>query len=320
MLNFTDKKISIIIPTLNASKYIGELLNSLIRQTVLPSEIIIIDSSSEDDTEKICRNFALVKFISIERQAFDHGRTRAMAAEMAIGEYLLFITQDAIPANENYIESILQPFLEDDNVSMVTGRQCPRDDSRCSERLTRTYNYPGKSYLRTKKDISTYGIKTFFSSNVCAAYKKICYEAIGGFDYPLPSGEDIIIAAKFIYAGYSVVYKAEAQVIHSHNYTLWQQFTRNFDAGVYLALYGKYFKNVKLNLEGLKMVNYVLRELIREGQISEGIYYVCECIVKFMGNKLGMKYKFLPYFFVKKCSMNKNYWKGMTGNEKNLRD
>lgn len=305
--NLDDMKISVIIPTLNAEKYIGNLLMALMKQSVVPDEVIVIDSSSEDNTEDICVTFDKVKFISIDRKDFDHGGTRAMAAELAVGDYILFMTQDALPADNYYIENIVKP-LSKEKIPMVSGRQCPREDARYTEKLTRYFNYPQKDFIRTQRDIPVCGIKTFFVSDVCSAYRRKEYEEVGGFPHPLPVGEDMIMAAKFIYAGYSIAYAANAKVIHSHNFSLKQQFRRNFDIGVYLSLYSEYFDGVTLNKEGAKMVKFVFGNLLKNNNLVESIYYICECIVKLMGNKFGKRYKILPDFIIERCSMNKNYW------------
>lgn len=285
-------KISVIIPTLNAGENITSLLNKLLEQTITPDEIIVIDSSSADNTKDRCSTFSKVKFIQIKKEDFDHGQTRDKAARLAIGDYILFMTQDAIPADNYYIENLIRPLVQK-NIAMSSGRQIARIDARYSEKLTRIFNYPENDFVRSKKDIPEYGIKTFFASDVCSAYRKRDYIKCGGFPYPIPVGEDMIMAAKFIYAGYSIAYVADARVIHSHNFTLKQQFKRNFDIGVYLTMYKNYFKDVSLNQEGIKMVKFVLLELMKKGKMIDIIYYICECISKLLGNKLGLNFRLL---------------------------
>ncbi|MBB5336890.1 glycosyltransferase [Pectinatus brassicae] len=301
------KKISIIIPTLNAEKEIDTILKALLNQTIIPDEIIIIDSSSIDNTREICENIDRVKFINIPRDEFDHGKTRTVAAKQAIGDYLLFMTQDAIPADKYYIENLIKP-LQQKDIPMVSGRQYPREDTRYTEKLTRYFNYPEQDFVRSKKDIHQYGIKTFFVSDVCSAYRRKEYEEVGGFPYPIPVGEDMIMAAKLIYAGYSIAYAAEAKVIHSHNYTLWQQLSRNFDVGAYLVLYKKYFTNVAITGEGIKMVKFILGRLLKEHRFYEAGYYIIECAAKLIGNKMGLHYKILPLWVQRQCGMMTNYW------------
>src|SRR4030043_521071 len=99
--------VSIIIPTLNAENYTYTLLSSL-RKQLVPSEIIIIDSSSSDNTVKIAESYG-VKTIIIKRENFDHGGTRNLAAKTSSGEIIVFLTQDAIPADAYFIENLIKP-------------------------------------------------------------------------------------------------------------------------------------------------------------------------------------------------------------------
>lgn len=302
-----NKKVSVIIPTLNAGKEIENLLHALLEQTIKADEIIVVDSSSDDDTQKICNKYSEVQLKIIDRHKFDHGETRAIAFSKSTGEFVLFFTQDAMPADENYIENLLKSF-QDEKVAMVSGRQCAKNDANEIEKLTRTFNYPAISNMRTKADVSRLGIKTFFVSDVCSAYRRTAYDDIGGFDYPIITNEDMIIASKFIYAGYKVAYAAEAKVIHSHDYNLKQQFMRNFDIGVCLKIYEDNFMNLNVSGEGIKMVKWVIGELLRNGNLVSAIYYVLECACKLFANKLGKNYKKLPYKAVKVLSTNKQYW------------
>lgn len=302
-----NKKVSVIIPTLNAGKEIENLLHALLKQTVKADEIIVVDSSSDDDTKKICNKYSEVQFQIIDRRKFDHGETRAIAFSKSTSEFVLFFTQDAMPADERYIENLLKPF-QDEKVAMVSGRQCAKNDANEIEKLTRTFNYPAISNIRTKADVSRLGIKTFFVSDVCSAYRRTAYDDIGGFDYPIITNEDMIIASKFIYAGYKVAYAAEAKVVHSHDYNLKQQFMRNFDIGVCLKIYENDFSNIDISGEGIKMVKWVISELLRKGKFGSAIYYVFECASKLAGNKLGKNYQKLPCVLVNVFSPNKPYW------------
>ena len=99
------------------------------------------------------------------------------------------------------------------------------------EQLVRTFNYPAKSKVRSKDYIPEMGIKTFFASDVCSAYRRNIYEELGGFDYPIKTNEDMFYAAKVINAGYKIAYRADAEVLHSHNFTLKEQYKRNYIQG-----------------------------------------------------------------------------------------
>ena len=300
-------KISVIIPTLNAEKYIDKLIKVLQSQTIVPDEIIVIDSQSDDATISICKKFNGVKTISILRKDFDHGGTRNIAFKSSIGDYVLYITQDAVPIDNNYIESLIEPF-KDKDVAMVSGRQVAREDATLSEKLTRNFNYSDKSFVRDKSDIPTLGIKTFFASDVCSAYRRTTFEKLGYFKEPILINEDMDMATKCIFAGYKIAYCAEAKVYHSHTYTFKQQYVRNFDVGAFMAMNSETFKGVSATSEGIKMVKIVLSQMIKGGHIASAIKYIFESGVKYIGHRRGINFKKLSKEQILKSTMNKSYW------------
>lgn len=279
-------KVSVIIPTLNGEYFIKDLLESLIKQDAKVEEIIIVDSSSDDNTVKIAKEYKKVKVISIMREDFNHGQTRDMALRKSIGDIVIFMTQDVLPVDNHLIGNLIKP-LEDKDVAQVTARQIARGDASYMEKLVRSFNYPNKSNIRSIKDVDSLGIKTYFCSDVCAAYNKDIYLKIGGFENNLKTNEDMFYAAKALKDGYSIVYNAEAKVYHSHNYTLKQQYNRNYLMGYEIERHRNLLNNVSENKEGIKLVKYVTRELLKKGKIFSLIYFFIDCIARYFGNRNG---------------------------------
>lgn len=205
-------KVSLVIPTLNAEGDIEGLLNRIYRQTRRPDEVIVVDSSSSDRTVDIVKTFEWVRLISIERSEFNHGLTRDMALRESIGDIVCFMTQDAVPADEFYIENLIAPILNDFRVVVSSGRQLPKDDARRFEQLVREFNYGPESNVRSKADVVTMGIKAYFATDVCSAYRRSAYIELGGFG-KTDMSEDMLMAAKAVNAGYSVAYAADAVCI-----------------------------------------------------------------------------------------------------------
>lgn len=281
-------KISVIILTLNAGKELSILLYSIFAQSIKACEVIIIDSESTDNTLEIAKSFSNVKVIQIERKNFDHGKTRDMALRISQGDIIIFLTQDAIPANNKLIANLIAPF-DDKNIAVTTARQIPKPNASNAEKLIRTFNYPTKSSIKSKEDIATLGIKTFFSSNVCAAYNREIYLAVGGFEYPIKTNEDMFYAAKVIQKGYKIAYVSEALVYHSHNLTLLEQYRRNYLQGYEIEKHKTLLNSVKQESEGLKLVKYVSKELIKHGHILNFVYFGFDCLARFFGSRAGKK-------------------------------
>ncbi|HFL3605257.1 TPA: glycosyltransferase family 2 protein [Clostridioides difficile] len=301
-------KVSVIIPTRNAEQYMDSLINRLLNQTIRPSEIIVIDTESNDATKQICMKYDVVKFFQIKQSEFNHGRTRNKAAKLAIGDILIFMTQDALPEDSTLIQELINPLLKKRAVCSYA-RQLPNMDASILEVFSRKFNYGDNDIVKSKKDISVLGVKTFFFSNVCSAYLRDEFFKVNGFPEDMIMNEDMIIAYKFIQNNKNTYYASNARVLHSHKYTCIQQFKRNFDIGVVFADGSSYFKDIKSESEGVKFVKEALKYLVRNNKIWLIPYLIIESGFKFTGYRFGKKYKKLPKFFVKKMSMYSFYFK-----------
>ena len=280
--------VSIIIPTLNAEKELPNLLKALHFQRQTIHEIIIIDSASTDRTVDICKSDPSVTLLQILRTEFDHGKTRDLALRHSSGNIVVFLTQDALPANDVFLSNLIAP-LQKENVAVSTGRQLPKPDATRMEKLIRYFNYPAESYIRSIDDLPFMGIKTFFCSDVCAAYNRELYLKLGGFNYPIKTNEDMFFAAKAINSGYRIAYTADAQVVHSHNFTLKEQYARNYIQGYEIERHRKELNGVTQTSEGKRLVKYVSKELLKHGHIFSFVHFGLDCCARFLGSESGRK-------------------------------
>lgn len=282
--------VSLIIPTLNAGPAITMLIESLAKQTYAIDEILIIDSSSTDSTqrrvEELQKQQHNIMLKVIPRTSFNHGTTRDSALHLTHGEYVLFMTQDALPATDSYVENILRPFV-DPRVAMVSGRQIPRNNARLFERYVREFNYPDQGFIRQQEDIKRLGVKAFFASDVCSAYRRSAYLHVGGFDHSIETNEDMLIAAKFLNADYKIAYQPQASVIHSHNLTLKQQYNRNRLIAKVMERYSSRLGNIDATPEGKRMVLVVTKRLLAGGHILSLVHFGFDCCARYVGNRTG---------------------------------
>lgn len=279
--------VSVILPTLDAADGIATLLVALKRQTRPPEEILVVDSGSQDGTAELARAHG-ARVMSIPRNQFDHGGTRDAALRETAGEFVLFLTQDALPADERYIEHLLKPFA-DERIAATSGRQLPRPDARPYVRAVQLYRYPPQSRAWGSEEREALGIRAYHLSDVCSTYRRSAYEAVGGFPHPLPTNEDMLIAAAFLDAGYRLAYCADAAVVHSHNLTLRQEYRRNVLIGRFLREYGERLGNPCETGEGLRMVRQVLSQLLRSGHPLECPAFVADCAARLLGSRAGRR-------------------------------
>ena len=280
--------LSVVIPTLNAAGEIDELLTLIEAQTLKPLDILVVDSSSEDGTVDKVAKHPWVDFVRIERNEFNHGSTRDMALRRTAGDFVCFLTQDATPASSHYLERLVEPLLADSSVALVSGRQLPKADARRFEQLVRDFNYPDSPSVRSKCDIEKFGIKTFFASDTCSAYRRTAYLECGGFEH-VNTNEDMLMAAKFIESGLKVAYEPRAEVYHSHNLTPSQQFARNRAVGLFLETHADDLMQASEIGEGGRLVKAVSSQLLREGNLVEFIAFGVDCCARLLGNRAGRR-------------------------------
>lgn len=307
------KRIEVIIPTYKPGNQLEELLGRLEKQTLLPDRIHIVDTRSGDfpegleTAERLEESGVPLKVTHIEKETFDHGGTRAMAADMSSANILVFMTQDALPANPYLLQNLCKAF-EGEKIGAAYARQLPKKDCRLLERYTRSFNYPKESKIKSQEDLPKLGIKTYFCSNVCAAYRKDVYDSLGGFEERTIFNEDMILAGKIIQSGYRIAYAADAEVFHSHNYSCKQQFKRNFDLAVSQAEHPEIFEEIRSENEGIRLVKTTAGYLfkIRKPWLLSSLFF--QSASKYLGYRMGKRYQKLPKWLIRKCTMNREYW------------
>ncbi len=177
-------KVSIIIPTLNEEKYIGNLLNSIRSQSYKDIEIIVVDSNSKDKTREIAKKFG-AKVINIKKRGI--GLARAIGAEKSKGEYLFFTDADAI-FSKDIVKNYVEYFSSKDCVG-ATGPLKP-------------YDYTSLSYRLFYDVWINWLVKTAIKLNFAAAYgsnlfvRRKEYFECGGINKNLNTSEDLDLARR----------------------------------------------------------------------------------------------------------------------------
>ena len=118
-------KIDVIIPVHGPGEEFLELLHRLERQTLPVDKLWIMNTRSGVDVEKLLAGRPKIRVVSLDKEEFDHGGTRDRAARLSNADYLLYLTQDALPADEYLVERLSAPFA-DRRVKAAYARQLPR--------------------------------------------------------------------------------------------------------------------------------------------------------------------------------------------------
>lgn len=278
--------VSIIIPTYNAGKEFEKLALIIKKQTANIRQVLVIDSSSADETVNIANKYGFTVEI-IPKSQFKHGKTRQYALEKINTEIVVFLTQDALLYDEFSIENLIRCLISDEKIAAVYGRQMPYENTGILGKFARLYNYPPISKINNYDDRKDKGIKSTFLSDSFSAYKKGLLLKTGGFP-DVNFGEDTYVAAKLLMNGYKTAYCAEAKVYHSHDYSLIEQYKRNKEIGKFhrqekwlLETFGK------AEGEGLKFVVSEAKYLVKNGKFYYLPVAFLHNVVKYLGYKMG---------------------------------
>ncbi|HBP5291753.1 TPA: glycosyltransferase family 2 protein [Pseudomonas aeruginosa] len=220
------------------------------------------------------------------------------------------LAQDAIPASPDSFANLLDELYAEADIGVAYGRQLPHPGAGLLGAQARRFNYPPESRSKRLADASELGIKTCFSSDSFSAYRSDALAAVGGFPEDVIGSEDAYVAARLLQAGYAVRYAASAEVYHSHDYRLLEEFRRYFDIGVF---YGRErWIRAAFGGAGGEGKRYVLAE-IQALRAAGALYRVPEIALrsafKLLGYRLGQLERHLPVALKRRISMFPGYWK-----------
>lgn len=302
--------VAVLVPTYRPDKKFSRLLQMLGRQTYPVKQLIIMNTEKSLWNEGGYEGIPGLEVHHVTKEEFDHGGTRRLGMRYVRADVCICMTQDAVPADEYLVERLVEALSRklEDPVAVAYARQLPDKDCRVIERYTRGFNYPDQSVVKTEADLPRLGIKTYFCSNVCAAYNMDIYNRMDGFVPKTIFNEDMLYAADVIDAGYGIAYAAEARVIHSHNYSCMQQLRRNFDLAVSQADHPEVFGGLKSEGEGIRMVKQTARYLRKHKKWYLLPELVMQSGCKYTGYLLGKHYKKLPGHLIRRLTMNQTYW------------
>ena len=233
--------ITVFIPTYFGEDTLDELFRMVFRQKINKSfEVLVYDTSSTDKTPEIIQKYAKkhanLRYKTITKAEYGHGKTRAAAAHDARGDIVVYLSQDATPTNIHWLYEMVKPFEISEKVVGVLGRQLPRPKAPPilkheikavfanlgpEDGLTLYYN---DYFVKTKHQ---YDLISFYSDVNSAARRSILTGEIPYKDTPY--AEDQLFGRDVIDAGYIKAYAARGSVFHSNDVRLRDYKARLFD-------------------------------------------------------------------------------------------
>jgi len=227
---------TVAIPVRDGGELLERTLSALAAQTV-EHELLVCDSGSSDESVEVARAHG-ARVLAIAPSQFSHGGTRNLLMESSQGTHVAFLTQDAEPASERWLERLLAGFELEDDVAIVYGPYRPRPDAAAPvrvelERWFSSLSSEGEERVerlrlqeRSLPVVDLMGRRGFFTdANACvarAAWERVPFREV-------PYAEDRVLAIDMLRAGYAKAFVPAAAVLHSHDYTTLQEVRRCFD-------------------------------------------------------------------------------------------
>lgn len=231
-----DFKASVLIPVKNGGLLFSEVLDTVLAQkTPWPFEVLVVDSGSSDDSVAIAKEKG-VRVVQIAPGDFGHGRTRNYLGRLSRGEFLVFITQDARPANAHWLHGLVDGCDSAPDVAGAFGPHRAHPGARhITEReLVEHFAGFGSSLSRVRmedrerfdREVGYRQWLHFFSNNNSCLRRSV-WEKLPFPDVMFAEDQTWMLAA--IKAGYAKAFVPEAAVYHSHDFGIWETLQRNFD-------------------------------------------------------------------------------------------
>lgn len=216
-----NPKISVVIPVKNGAHWLDACIHGIMSQTLLSqTEIIVIDSGSTDGSLELLKKYP-VRIVSIAPEEFNHGLTRNYGAQISRGEFVVLTVQDAVAADNRWLQNLLEGFLAAENVAAVCGSQVvPHHPDKNPVDWFRPFG-------KEEKKVCRFATANDFDALGAAEKKAVCgwddvtsmYKRSVLIDLPFQKtscSEDIIWAREALRAGLTLVYNPAAKVHHYH--------------------------------------------------------------------------------------------------------
>jgi glycosyltransferase involved in cell wall biosynthesis len=228
-------EVTVAVPVLNGGPLLDEVLGAVRRQQ-WPGDVqlLVCDSGSADRSVQIARSRD-AEVIEIAPGSFAHGPTRNTLMERASGDIVVFLTQDATPADEQWLARMVGGFELADDVALVHGPYRPRPDASPSvarelEQFFTAMSPDGAAVVdRPTPDGAWRGVsaRASFFTDANGAVARWAWERVRFPD--VAYAEDRLLALRMLEAGFAKAFVPSAEVVHSHDYRSWDLFRRYFD-------------------------------------------------------------------------------------------
>ena len=344
--------VSIVIPTKNGGELLERVLKKIFEQkTTYEYEVICVDSGSTDGTIEVIKKYPC-RLFQIEPKDFGHGKTRNFGAAQGTGEFIVFITQDALPYDDLWLQNFIDAMKLDEEVVGGFGKHYPYPDCNEPDKRDLKLHFAGfgeentiyrmESKERYETEEGYRHFLAFFSDNNSCLRRSVWEK------YPYPDvnfSEDQIWMKQMIELGFKKVYCPTAAVYHSHNYPLNTYFKRYYDEykGIYQIHRYRMYHSVKAMMKGIiylcgRDVKYILKPANKVPHKVKWIFYTTvrnfyrsiagyiagnyvdfpEAVQQFFDRKISQQHDQIHSGEGEADSVKKDFWKWLFINPKRM--
>jgi len=285
--------VSIIIPTFNEEDYITKCLEAVFNQeTSYGIEVLVIDSGSTDNTLFRINDFPQVKVVRIKPEEFGHGKTRNLGARISQGNFIVFLNADAIPANNQWLNFLMDEIEKDDSIAGVYSCHLPRQETYLYVVRDLKKSFPDKKIIKSRASKLDFMIFSTVSSMIPRhIWQKFPFED------DLVIAEDQNWARTVLDQDLKISYIPDSQVYHSHNYSLKDLFKvkkqvsrsiKGFKNRFWAASFGFFILTGNMIIKILGDIGFILSRRIGTGKKMKEIKIsFLARVVSFVGRYLG---------------------------------
>jgi rhamnosyltransferase len=229
--------VTILIRSKNEEELLPRCLDMLFGQvTQFSFDVLLIDSGSTDQTVAIARRYAGVAVREIDPCSFNYGTTLNEGNRLARGRYVVSLSAHCVPADEHWLQRLVEPLEGDPTLGATLGRQIPWPWCDPVERVFLRNTFGDGDSLVNHHELDSDPLKVLFS-NANSCFRR---ELALAFPFPeLPWAEDRVWAHTILRAGYRLAYVSRSVVYHSHRRTIRGYFRTGYLDGRTQALLGR---------------------------------------------------------------------------------
>lgn len=301
--------LDVMISVFRPNGHFRVCIERLMRQSLVPDKIYLNVIYENEEDKEIGEYYSneKIKVHYISAEEYDRTVVKAQIMKYVTADFVVFMNGEALPESRYMLERLIQPF-DDPDVAISYARQIASEECDAIECCEYQFRYPPRSEVRSGSDIEKEGIRAYYNSDVCAAYRRsICCE-LDGFKEKMIACEEIQMAEQILKNGWKVSYTAEAKVICYPGMSAKAVRKKYFDLGMVQAEQEELFAEKDFKAEEIRLLRVTAAWLVRSSMSNQLGSLLKITAARFTGYQLGKHFKKIPVKICRRLSDNQFYW------------